>query len=198
MKFAYVLAAIVSIAIAAPASAATVTVAGVVENGDFFTNVLPVSTSGSVGVGVTGTTVGRQRDLYAGTTLAGNPYNVVRRNGSMTYSLKGYVGTSFALIIGTVDRVNFVTINGKNGATDVVTGTAIRKLPGYVAGMPNVILKIVSDINFSSVTLSSRVNSFEHSFNPPEIAPVPVPAAGLLLLAAMGGLGIAARRRKSS
>lgn len=197
MRFVYALAAIVSVALAVPASAATVSVVGVVQDGDYFTNVLPAATSGNVGVGVSGSAP-RQRDLYEGTTLAGNPFNNIKRNGSMTYSLSGYAGSAFALIIGSVGRFNFVTLNGKDGVTDVVTGAEILALPGYVKGMPNVILKIVSDIKFSSVTLSSRTNSFEHSFNPPEIAPVPVPAAGLLLLAAMGGLGIAARRRKSA
>jgi hypothetical protein len=36
---------------------------------------------------------------------------------------------------------------------------------------------IKAESSFKSVTLTSTGNSFEHAFNPPELAPVPVPAA---------------------
>ncbi|MCB1312563.1 MAG: VPLPA-CTERM sorting domain-containing protein, partial [Sedimentitalea sp.] len=43
---------------------------------------------------------------------------------------------------------------------------------------------------------SSTVNQFY--IGAATVAPVPVPAAGLLLLTALGGLGVARRRRKAA
>lgn len=199
MNLAYAMAAVAAFALAAPASAATVTVLGFVQNGDSFTNIAPDAQSGTVDLNVTGNSQNIYADIYEGTTLAGvGKYNSVQTGGSLTYNLAGAAGDFFTFIWGTVDSYNTLTINGDGGATDVVVGNDILALPGYVNGVSNVIVKIMSDIKFNSVTLTSSGNSFEHAFNPPELAPVPVPAAGLLLVAALGGLGVASRRRKSA
>ena len=47
------------------------------------------------------------------------------------------------------------------------------------------------DNGFDSVKFSSTGNSFEFA-----LAPVPLPAAGLLLLTALGGMKVMSRRRK--
>jgi hypothetical protein len=199
MNLAYAAAAVAALAFAAPASAATVSFIGFVQNGDSYTNIAPDAQSGDVDVNVTGSSDGLYADIYAGTDVAGTPYNSVRTGGSLTYNLTGVAGSIFRFIWGTVDDYNTLTINNTGGGTEVIGGELIKTLAGGVAqGVANVIVEIKADSAFKSVTLTSSGNSFEHAFNPPELAPVPVPAAGLLLVAALGGLGVAARRRKSA
>ncbi len=198
MKLAYAVSAVVALALAAPASAATVTLIGTVQNGDTYTNIAPNATSGTVDLNIVGSVGGAYADVYQGTSLAGvGKYNSVRTGGSMTYNLMGMAGDFFTFIWGTVDSYNTLTINNVGGGTETVVGDTIRTLGGYEEGKKNAIVKITATNAFNSVTLTSSGNSFEHAFNPPELAPVPVPAAGLLLLAAVGGLGVAARRRKT-
>jgi hypothetical protein len=199
MKLAYAIAALAAFATAVPASAATVSLLGTVQNGDSYTNIAPDATSGGVNLNVTGSVGGVYADVYQGTSLAGiGKYNSVRNGGSMTYNLIGKAGAFFTFIWGTVDSYNKLTINNVGGGTEVVLGDTIKALGGFPQGAKNAIVSITATDAFDSVTLTSTGNSFEHAFNPPELAPVPVPAAGLLLLAAVGGLGFAARRRKSA
>ena len=180
---------------ASSAGAATITVLGFVQNGDAYTNVTPVSTTGVVDVGITGSSSGLYADAYGGTDLAGRTaYNSVRGGGSMTYDISGLAGDSFTLIWGSVDDYNYVDFGG-----DTVGGSSVlAALAGIGQGAANVIVRITADSPFSNVTLRSDGNAFEHAFNPPELAAVPVPAAGLLLAAALGGMGVASRRRKAA
>lgn len=195
MKLDLLAAAAVATLVASSAGAATITVLGAVQDGDAYTNIIPVSTSGDVNVNVTGSDPNNYSDLYSGTGLVGvTPYNSISTNGSMTYALAGAVGDSFTFIWGTVDTYNFISF----GKETVSGSDLLALLEGTGQGTSNVIVRITADSAFSDVTLTSGGNAFEHSFNPPEIAAVPVPAAGLLLAAAMGGLGIARRRRKAA
>jgi hypothetical protein len=54
----------------------------------------------------------------------------------------------------------------------------------------------VFDFEYIPVAGTSRVNQFY--IGAATVAPIPVPAAGLLLLTALGGLGVARRRRKAA
>lgn len=199
MKLSIALAAVAAIALVAPASAATVTIIGYVQNGDSYTNIAPNAQTGVVDLNVTGSASGAYADIYRDTTLAGiGKYNSVQTGGSLTYDLIGKAGDFFTFIWGTVDDYNLLTVNNTGGGTETIGGALIKTLGGYSQGVANVIVKITADSAFDSVTLTSTGNSFEHAFNPPELAPVPVPAAGLLLLGAMGGLGAFARSRRKS
>lgn len=199
MKLAIAMAAVAAAALAVPASAATVSIIGFVQNGDQYTNIAPDAQSGPVDLDVTGSVPSVYADIYRDTTLAGiGKYNSVQTGGSLTYNLIGAAGNFFTMIWGTVDDYNLLTINNAGGGTETVDGALIKTLGGYSQGVANVIVKIIADHAFDSVTLTSTGNSFEHAFNPPEVAQVPVPAAGLLLLGAVGGLGAFARRRKTA
>lgn len=205
MKYAYALAAVAALSLVAPASAATIQVLGAVQDGDSYTNLTPTTyfESGVTAfVGVTGSLAGNYRDVYSGTDLEDvGAYNAVKIGGTMTYALAA-AAKSIRLIWGSVDGRNNLLLNLVGGNSELVTGFDILNNPDVQvdAGTTNVIVQVWSLFDIESVTMTSDVNSFEHVFNPPEIpvAPVPVPAAGLLLLAAVGGLGIAARRRKSA
>jgi hypothetical protein len=206
MKLGYVLVAISSLLFSAPAYAATVQVIGTVQNGDDFTNTIPdlFSVAGDTAlVDVTGDLAGSYKDVFTGTDLAGlEPFNSVKRNGgTMTYILAAGV-KNFRMIWGSVDALNILTLNLLGGGTEEVTGANVLANPDVDvnAGQTNVVVQIASLFAIESVTLTSGVNSFEHVFNPPEVpvAAVPLPAAGLLLLTAMGGIGFVASRRKSA
>jgi hypothetical protein len=200
-------AAFAAIAFAVPASAATVNVLGTVGNGTAYTNPAPDVATGAYNLDVTGTVPNQYKDIYADTNLAGkSPFNVVKNNdpdpsldaGALTYNLAGAANSFFRLIWGSIDDSNKLTIVYDDDSTEDVFGSDVLAAdPTLTYATSNAYVKItVGNKSFKSVKLTSGVNSFEHAFNPVP-APVPVPAAGLLLVAALGGLGVVARRRKA-
>lgn len=188
--------------LASAASAATFSIVGAVSDGDQYTNIAPVAVN-NADLNVTGSLSGVYADIYSGTDLAGvTAYNSVQAGGFATYDLAGAIGDTFTLIWGTIDDYNFLDVVGDStiSGSDVLAAAAafFGIDEGQVRGLSNVIVRVTAESPFTAVTLrSTTANAFEHSFNPPELAPVPVPAAGFLLVAALGGLGLA-RRRKSA
>lgn len=119
--------------------------------------------------------------------------------GSFTFAA---ARNTFTLLWGSIDTYNILSFD--NGFS--ITGTEIINLFA-LGGTPDNFEQVAeitfdftgSDFSgaegaFSQVTfLSEGRNSFEFA-----MAPVPVPAAGLMLLTALGGMGIARRRNKKS
>lgn len=174
-------------------SAATVSVLGYVQGNEIYSNIAPTSFTGSVFTDVSGTVKNLRRDIYEGTAMANiGLYNSVSGGATMTYSLSGKSGSTFDFIWGTVDSYNYLTLNNVGGGKEVIGGQMVHALGKFKQGESNLIVQIRAENAFESVTLSSKNNAFEHSFDQP--AAIPVPAAGLLLLSALGGIAIARRK----
>lgn len=111
----------------------------------------------------------------------------------------------FSMLWGSIDAENAVLFS--NGVlTALYTGEVIRTAldPDGTAGVTNAIVSFNLDFDFTTVSFFANYNPGE---NPPtgadraafefQVAPVPVPAAGFLLIGALGGLA-ALRRRKTA
>lgn len=111
--------------------------------------------------------------------------------GSFTF---GSERISFTLLWGSIDSYNILSFD--NGFS--ITGTELIAELG-LGGTPDnfeEVALVTFDFEnpFTTVTfLSDGRNAFEFA-----MAPVPVPAAGLMLLTALGGVGLARRRKKVS
>ncbi|MFV0514218.1 MAG: VPLPA-CTERM sorting domain-containing protein [Jhaorihella sp.] len=87
-----------------------------------------------------------------------------------------------------------LTVSGYNGATLV---DSVNLVFGAINDWST--FALTGDIN-RVVLAGSQISSFSpygvDNINWRDVAPIPVPAAGLMLAGALGGLGFAARRRK--
>lgn len=106
---------------------------------------------------------------------------------------------TFSMLWGSVDSYNAVSLCA--GATcATVTGTQVSKAAPANFGTGNAIVNFTADFAFDTVSFFSNygqkadVAAFEFAVSP---VPVPLPAGGLLLLGALGGIA-ALRRRKAA
>ena len=181
-------AAALSLAALAPAGAVTVTQSATpttaVANP---TTVVDVIGTYSENVSNPGLVPGLRRSPWEGTSLDGSVYSSI--TGELTYTFDS-LHTSFSLVWGSPDSYN--SLHFYNGTTWVATilGTSIV---GCCGGNIANSLVTISDLQFDSVRFVSGAPAFEYANIS---AAVPLPAGGLLLLGALGGLA-ALRRRKT-
>jgi hypothetical protein len=139
--------------------------------------------------------------LYSTVPVATGVYSSVSKNGSATFS---FVGAQNVLqfVWGSVDNYNFLTFYLGSVQVDVFsfTNLASMQAAGFVggrsAGQDSMTARI-TDIGaggvFDRVVLTATQDAFE--FANLRAAQVPLPAGGLLLVGALGGLAFARRRR---
>ena len=112
----------------------------------------------------------------------------------------GKVQSAFRMLWGSIDTYNSITFSNGVDADYTVSGTDIANAIGGLTesggNYEHVALVVFSDFGengFNSVTFTSDNAAFEFA-----LAPVPLPAAGFLLMGALGGLAVIRRRRKDA
>jgi hypothetical protein len=182
----FVAAAIVAFGLVGTASAATISWSD--GSTPIATYLEPVSTTGTVFLDQTFQQAGVRLSPFVGTGLeATTKFNSISVGSSATYAFNS-VRSTLQLIWGSVDSFNYIDFLKAGVAVDSIQGVAgARPLTESLASI------LVSG-GFDKVVLrSSSDSAFEYQ----GVAAVPVPAAGFLLIGALGGLA-AVRRRKAS
>jgi hypothetical protein len=150
-----------------------------------------------VNVNVTGSIAGEYRDPFEGTMLAGSRF-VSFRQGSITYAYEDDFGM-FSMVWGSPDADNVLELFDDGDRVFTIGGDdkALLDTPGVVAGL-GFLNVTISNVTFDSAVLSTGENHFDHAnvtrtAMAPTPAVVPLPAAGWMLIAGLGGLTLAAR-----
>ena len=126
------------------------------------------------------------RSIWEGSALDGSVYSSI--TGSVTFNL--VLSTAISFIWGSPDAYNSVEFY--NGAT--LVDTAISPVINPL-NIPNSFATIIASTAFDRVVFVSGSPAMEFG-NFTSLAAVPLPAGGLLLIGAIGGLA-ALRRRKA-
>jgi hypothetical protein len=164
----------------------------------------PTSTTGGFFSNATGSVGGVRRSPYdtvAGLASTGK-YHSVQGGGSATYVFDD-LQTGFSLLWGSPDSYNTLTFF--NGADEVIVGPLGTSVTGAEIGARAPISPLggkfafvtFGDILFDKVVLTSGSNAFEYGLVESTPAPVPLPAAGWMLIAGLGALAAAGRARRA-
>lgn len=194
-------AAILALAVAAPASAVTVMTD---RNQPSYSGPLsaPTSNSANFRLNFQGSDLSPPApnsrtpwEEFAGLANTGY-YNSVEANGFAEYAFQD-IQKSFSIMWGSPDDYNRLSFYNGQALVFAIDGddSAITNTPGYEAQRKFVNVK-VSDIMFDRVRLDSfGKDAFEYSNV--GVPQVPVPAAAVLLVTALGGLGFMGRKKRA-
>lgn len=194
------LAGAVAVATAFSAAAATITVSNAPQswadanNGVGSTDLAPGTEWLAAPAIVSGSVSGQYRSPFEGFAGGENiDYFTVGSPGKASGAALAFntARTTLSLLWGSVDDYNVLYFFTDNGVVEV-SGQDVLDAGANPQGLSAAFVTITGVGKFTAVGFESTRAAFEFS----NVAAVPVPAAGLLLLTALGGLA-AARRRKA-
>jgi hypothetical protein len=151
----------------------------------------PATVSGSVG--------GQYRSPYDNAELEYFTVGSPGQQGSPAVLLLNSVKNTFSMLWGSIDTYNAVTFC-LGETCDTISGSEIKAASSVPFATGNAVVNFTSDFYFDTVSFYSNFGrvgdapAFEFALAP---VPVPLPAGGLLLLGALGGIA-ALRRRKAA
>lgn len=177
----FLAAAAMALTVASHADAATVTA---LEGGPaVIANPDASAVFGSVQQGVTGSIVNERASPWNDDVT---PYTSVGAGGQATYNFGGLM-SSISLVWGSPDTWNWIQFRNGSAVVDTLLGGSIA---GYV--------QVAANGLFDRIVIGANQNAFEFAGLSATPAAVPVPAAGVLLVGAIAGLGALSRRRRTA
>jgi hypothetical protein len=157
-----------------------------------FDSIVATSAIGAYAANVSepGLVSGVRRSPWEGTSLDGSVYSAI--TGSATFALSS-LQTAISFVWGSPDGYNSIAFLKDGVAFDFITGSSVTGCCG--GNVANSQVTVTASSAFNSFEMRSSQAAFEYANL--QVAAVPLPAGGLLLIGAMGGLA-ALRRRKAA
>lgn len=195
MKFhLHIAAALVAVGLAAPAAAVTITTELVTDTtpGVNFANPEADVITGTVFENVTGSVSGVRRSPWEGTTFFDDGlYTSVSGGATATYNFDR-LQTGLSFVWGSPDDYNDLTLTLlSDSSSTTINGAAVQ--PPIAVGAN---LVTITGFTFDRLVFASGQNAFE--FANLSTTPIPLPAAGWMLIAALSGLGLLSRKRAAA